>query len=824
MIRIVELLINNEDYSDYATIPLQTQDTLDESLDIAYIELKGIDKEVPFLPFSDVYLKTIDDKNNIKEHYMFIESDEPTEIISHKVYDHNVLLIEQTKWTERFFAEKSITNPLVHNYYEGRSSVYVTMNNTLFWFIPSGSYNVNFKGIESPILIDKTIKILRPYFLMKEISRQAEVNNTLVNIILTIVAPDGTKIIKEDGWASMPQEKYFDFTPNQLGEYKFYIDATSSTSINKSTGDFSVYVISETKAKDDYTIKDAFNLLLFTTETLRETEKPRFRLAEISEYIDKDEEYKKRVEKILNLKSPDFAFGKMSLFEALKTIGDYGHFMPRVKNKVIFLDLYGMDNKAVDTELENYCSYTSNQSTNNFCSKLDSQIDNLVNLDSNEQGSVVTPLNDAYKTLRSQTGEVVITDTNIIIPTEDAIEKIVKLELGLLKGNIEVGDITPYVYEQAEYDALSSYSDDYPNSRMYALKYTQGSKNITGLSFKREKVGLLAFESSAIKNIIFRKLNRDINWWNSFWNTDDIFKIQYRLTYIPNTSTRVTQSKAYKGDIHKTTAIAYNQGASKVSSNAYGENLKGQVLKLGNIEKQKLYILPTLDLVPKCGLKFDDDYYISVVKCEYYPNFIKCELGLSKDYNNKNAYIEVNSQLRYYEVSEKSALNIYKIFEDYCEIGYDNQSDNLSLITNNGINKFANSFNYGYQDTNITMVKAKSLDKNNISLGEFAMPITSLGIGNSILLSYHYEDNYSAGNSAHYQGEQRIQQMQSYVDIYGEVEKLSLKYGKNTTIVNDFDSSINTADKLPLATEISNMEIILFKIFIFFILSVITCM
>ena len=108
-------------------------------------------------------------------------------------------------------------------------------------------------------------------------------------------------------------------------------------------------------------------------------------------------------------------------------------------------------------------------------------------------------------------------------------------------------------------------------------------------------------------------------------NGEDVFKLQYRLTYIPTTSARVVQSKAYKEDIKKSISIAYNQSASKLSSRAYGENLKGAIAKMGNVEKLKMYIFPTVDLVPKCGQLFDEDYYISTVRTEYYPNFIKCE-------------------------------------------------------------------------------------------------------------------------------------------------------------------------------------------------------
>ena len=80
MIKLSRLLINGEDYIDYAVWTLQGQDTIDESLDMQYIELKATPFENPFKPFSDVLIELQDNKNTISKN-MFIESDTVTEVI-----------------------------------------------------------------------------------------------------------------------------------------------------------------------------------------------------------------------------------------------------------------------------------------------------------------------------------------------------------------------------------------------------------------------------------------------------------------------------------------------------------------------------------------------------------------------------------------------------------------------------------------------------------------------------------------------------------------------------------------------------------------------
>lgn len=806
MIEILEFKIDNVDYLENVTTPLQVQETLDESLDVLYIELKGINKELPFKPFADVYIK-ISDGINTKEQYLLIESDSVTKIVSRETFNHNLLLIEETKWLERFFVEKTITQPLVRDYLTGASQVTINVDRVLDNQVKESKL-VFVNNIFSPIKVGE-VKFARPYYIRKDIEKQTDwaFNWDFLDVIfarLKITSPSGEVTEISDKVAFTPESRTFEYTAKEEGEYTFEFTTTSSIMTGVFKSKFSSLAIKEAKIKNDYTIRDVINILFETAETLRESEEPLFSIADIEEY-EESEQYKERVEEILSLKSPEFAFGKMSLYEALKMIGDYAHFLPRLKQRKLYLDLLG-GNEFSNSDLEDYYSYTLTQTTNDFCTKLDSQVNNFVNLDNEEEGSVITPFNDGYRTLRAESGQVKLTDQNIIIPTEFGIEKIIKLEIGYLKNDVYVGDITPYVYEDAEYSALSSYSDYYPYARMYALKYVQGERNITELSFERPNPISGSFEGIAIKNIIYRKINRPVNWFTNLFDGEDVFKLQYRLTYIPTTSARVTQSKAYKEDIKKSISIAYNQSASKLSSRAYGENLKGAIAKMGNVEKLKMYIFPTIDLVPKCGQLFDEDYYISTVRTEYYPNFIKCELGLSKDYNNKSAYVETNSQIRFYEVSEKIATDRYIIYEDYCEIGNDSDSDNLSLLTiGGGINIFSNAFISGYKATQVTMVKAEGFDEIGKSIKEVVLPVITLGVGNSMLFVFNYEDSFSAGSKAYYDASEKVQSMVKYVDDYGEIETLSLKYGINTNYVNNYNDAVLMGDSIPGTENVPKM-------------------
>lgn len=824
MITLTKLLIDNVDYSEYAVWTFQGQDTLNESLDLNYIELKGTDIENPFTPFLDVEIQ-IKDASGTTTINKFIESDTVTKIISNNTYNHNLLFIEETKWFERLFVEKTIRQPLIHNYGQLNSDIFVTaysLRESSDGSEDEHNASDNLDIMSSIMEVGKTYQIYNPVYLMNQIQNNLDINfyiqySTIIRdryVVINIYNPSNQIIYTSTKYYNIqvPDDK-FNFTPTEQGTYRFEllipkqeIDITGDSITANATFDISAIIQAE--PKDDYTIRDTINFLLDTCVTLRENETPIFSLAEPSDYTDVSNDYKERVEKILDAVSPEFTFNKMSLFEALKMVGDYAHFLPRLKDKKIYFDLLGrMDYADVDSLGEEYSSVSS-QSSNDFCNALDSQVNNLTNMDDELQGAVSTPDNLGYRTLRAETGTVQITDQNIIIPTEDNIEKIISLELGYLSDGTYVGDITPFVYENDEYQTLSSYGNTYPTSKMFALKYTQGQPNITELSFQRENPVSGSFESIAIKNIIFKKLNKSIDWWNSLWDNENTFKLQYRLVYTPSTNTKVTQFKANKDDIQdKPLYIAYNQSASKVSSNAYGENLKGTIAKLGNVEKTKMYILPTFDLIPKCGTLFDKDYYISVVKYEVYPNFIKCELGLSKNYNNKSAYVEINSQLEFFEYNRNIIIDRYVVYEEFCEVGTDNNdTDTNSMITNAGIDKFANSFVDNYSSTAVSCVKAQGYDADDNPLTEVVLPVISLGVGNSILLSYHYEDSVSAGNMAFDSGGTRYQNLVKYVDIYGELDSLKLQYGISTTQPTNYNDAVNRGDTIPYTDNFGNME------------------
>ena len=101
------IVIDGENYTKYFTFPFTVQNTLDESLDSAMIQLSNMKRKEPFKPFTDAELGT-DADGRID---MLVANDEVTEVFGRGLYNHQITLIEPTKLLERYvMSAKAFTN------------------------------------------------------------------------------------------------------------------------------------------------------------------------------------------------------------------------------------------------------------------------------------------------------------------------------------------------------------------------------------------------------------------------------------------------------------------------------------------------------------------------------------------------------------------------------------------------------------------------------------------------------------------------------------------------------------------------------------------
>lgn len=485
--------------------------------------------------------------------------------------------------------------------------------------------------------------------------------------------------------------------------------------------------------------------------------------------------------------APEYCFTRSTLYEVLMEIGGTKEVnaVPRLlwneqTNAFDTITFIKQGDSTDEYTLPSGVKLTGEEvdiNADEYCEEFDSYAENMVNTLDAQRGSIIEPANfidspDAYyKTCRSE--ELVITDNTSIIECDRGIYKPISLRAAY---DGKSADITPYLFEAAEYDNLTSYKGTYPYAKEFALRYAQGDNKITGLCLKAETVTELgkAFTNMAIYNILERVglLSKDTK--------PGICNISFRLTYIPINTARVKQRKAYTDWKGSGTQI-YNQGGNVVEADYYGNHLKYRLARIGNPIKKYTFRLQGSDRPPNIGQVFYDEedgelLYISQIDEEIGLTYTLITMWLTRNVNRLYNYTAINSRKRQYAIDEKMSVDRHINISENIYIG-DSIDERDTSITRWGINKFMIMFSYprvrNIQGVSTAIARGVTYvgkaGENAAALG-----VTSLAIGNSLYFGFRYKDNYSAGNqSIELESAKRLVRAVPYGDDNGMFNLLS---------------------------------------------------
>ena len=814
------IYINGINLTAFVVQPLKWGNLLDERLDEMFLSLRHCPFE-NFKPLTPVEIHfsnalvfgstTIDTQTDVKRYIVADDQNATENPNGSGLYNHDLYVIELTKLLECIAVDtNTITNDLGRTYTNNPQSVSGDLNivtvmgsaMTVFldqYFTPS-AYSIDSPAATGTFSFPSPATLFSTFYNQwKDYTGGASATSDYYSPLLSMfVYRNGRTIYSSswywaDGWnitdnflsgfnQTIDSGTYEILLRCELSffEWKSNISGGSfALTANKySTLQYNFVAVENQYPFKRWTITDVINRLCDIAEPIRQGETPRFQLnADQASLYD-------------NVLAPQFSFTKSTFRECLQQCGKIVHGEPRLDvltnsdgsfSYEISYDQYG------GTELSNisgkpYISKTVSQTIESYASQLDSSTDNIVNQLDKYAGVITDPYAGGYKTVRTETLYVRITDANMLIATQYPINSIEKVECGFISGNSSIGqnnDITPYVFESSIYNTqLSSYSSDYPYSKAYGLCYTQGQRNITGLNFKQEDPISDVFKNYAIINILSAVTNQSVT---DLTQNLDYALLAFRVTYTPFYNSRVGQTKVNYGDYPYAAALIYNQQANIVEASYYGENLKGTIARVGNMEKSITYNLARLSDIPKAGMLYDEDYYISAVSVEFLPTYIKCTIGLSKDFNRLSQYIGISSVKRFYEVSQGQAQERNTLWKEYIVVGDQITADTDCYTGRYMLDQIANAFDQsdgasaGFAP--ITNVVAWGTTYGGSELPAVTLPVISSAFGNSIAFSWTYEDNYSAGAVASYQsggtgGQQTdgyFQDNYQYTDYYGRM-------------------------------------------------------
>ncbi len=776
-----------------AVFPFTTGELLDERLDEATVIFFSSQKSYkPLTEFKAVF-------SDGDPEYFILANDNSAEMPSGSGrYRHEVYLIERTKLLEGYLCPSiTFTNEKKRDYsipYGNRiyGKDIIEWDGTNDEYLPD-EYAFDFVCSVPIAVLSGTIFLPKPKIICEELARwfngiQEEPNyeaseTTILNEI------EYTQAIYNDNpiakWDETPQiESNEDFEIVYWCCFKFRGNFDPHVYILK----FQIQIAESISPLKPYTITDCVIRILELASPLFANESPKFTIdgATYTNGVLNAYTSGSQAEKYDKIIAPEFTMTQATLREQLKVIGAYIHAEPWLdKNNVVhFLDI----GDQTTVTMGDYISNTLRTDINSYCTEIRSNAQNLVNSLGFAKGVVVEPGNGLYRSLRSETMYVRINEENGIVKTDLPIYAVENVVCGVVNYNrtgwtYEPRDITKYIFEATEYGAnLSSFGGAYPVSKSYALYYTIGQKGLHGLFYQPpdEKstanyspwtiVNILATEYNISSQVVYNELTSG----TALGNGPGPARLVFQITYKPIAPGFVSHGKQYyiSGDTPYTQI--YNQNENLIETQYFGENMKGVAARLGNVEMQKTYMLSLRSQIPKVGMMLEG-YSISAVNTEYMSNFIKCTLGLSKDYNRISEYVGVSSVKRMYEISERQATNRDILLKESIVITSDpTMQDDVNIYFKRK-KGFLDAFTFNEGESykvGYSLFYGYTKSGNNLNK-PVLLPIIGRAFGNTVHFALKFKDNYSAGDRSEYISEGEItgywQNDVPYTNYFGRI-------------------------------------------------------
>lgn len=484
--------------------------------------------------------------------------------------------------------------------------------------------------------------------------------------------------------------------------------------------------------------------------------------------------------------APEYMFTRATLYEVLLEIGTTNNIgaIPKLlwdwdtnTPSIISFTLTGTDEVyTLPEDATGYLTLNHSVDAESYCGAIESYVENMVNTVLDGQGTVVEPSRNGYQTMRAPDGEFYTDDNIAQLNMQFPVYEINKLEQGRVSSNSDkVGDITGYAFENAEYATLNSYRGNFPDSKQYAVKYTQGSNVIDGFTLKAEAAKILGIDQSEFAAVAIAK-NQNAG------NADGgIANFAYRVNYSPIVGARVRQYKPYRNTHPRNNILYYNQSANTVESSYMGNNMKYYLARIGNDLYVVTYKYKHWSSLPKIGQVFNNMYIAQVnVLCEQ--DFNVATLYITPNFNRLNQNVGINSTRRQYEVSERQSVKRDINKSEFIIIARGTRTSEAPSMQWISIYSFYKMFTPGaYGKVRNAIVQGfEKGDADGMGPAVQAPILRStvgLSFGNSLLFKWQFKDNYGAGQQA-FRSEiaKKLVKDAPYGNYYGRFYWLKMAY------------------------------------------------
>lgn len=653
--------------------------TLDDTLDSGKIVLPFSTAEPIVKPFSRVRITINEDGTQVDCIDALCSNAQRTAKarVGVKTYEHTIELVELTKRLEREVCDTmTVTNYLGHTYSSNLQQIVAsyTLTGAGGEYMTRTSQNVLTPYVNGAQFTPPRITDLYNH------TNPVGVMMSWGDCTISVIFPDGST-------TSIPTNQTAPITLSQDGTYTIEYDGflNGTTIVGGQTQEYAynlsyqIGAYSSIPSSANWTITDVVNRILSAGVTRREGAATTSIITGQTTAHGDPQKYvfdSQQAEQYASVQSPEFFFTRGTMWDALSTVGGFIHAIPRLVDEnrpdgklTLRFDILGASEQYAGTLPPSQFDEKTVLG-DEYCGAIDSTAENLLNSTDILQGAVTEPSATGWRAVNTGDGGVAISPADgLEIISNQPFNQSTQV---LCLWNNKEYDLTPYVFERAEYDTLSAYGGTYPYAKDYALCYTQGQNNITGLTFVRETTTTGTFDLQySIVNIL-QSLGADIS------TSDDLTQLQFRITYVPYVTTRIVQHKPYLTHPVGNTLI-FNQGGNTVECEYYGEHLRGVIARIGNVAWTRTFKFASYADIPKIGQKIGK-YYVARVDCSYELLFIKATVVAVENFNKLAEFTGVDSNYRLFDVSEKQSVDRYINYGESCVVSLGSNIEPYSEI------------------------------------------------------------------------------------------------------------------------------------------------
>jgi len=502
--------------------------------------------------------------------------------------------------------------------------------------------------------------------------------------------------------------------------------------------------------------------------------------------------------------------------------------IPIVRNQTLsYIDLT-TTNKAITS----YNYLQRSQSSEDYASELKMNLQNSMQNESDIDTSTYATKNEVFTCDSSY-----LTSQNFYLKTDSKILKINHLYMYFYiresNGDVKLKQIDlcnfegeNFVKESKEYQVLEvdwQYStigfdkkkSYYANKQNYCLNYSRGSNIINGFNDTTASI-FGSLWSKTTFEILYRLASGTDDYYNVFNTTSNKYNVvSFQIVYETLEDCVFSVSKSKKVNPKETMD---NQTSAWVNAYSQGQLEQQKVNRIGN----QITMFNQRVSNPTNAIEigdYKDDVIIYQTQYQIHSDHIEINAFGVKNFILKDYYTGINSKVRTWVNAQEEAQIRHDLKKFYCEFSKQRKSEYIENGDADNLSKYLLTPIFDGDISSIKYVAIKTTEESNTEHGWYSIDLTKRLVGNSIIFTCGFVDNYLVGKSYNLNRDSyslasgklptflsniggMALENEKYVDYIGQFKTIDMYFAEDMTGLAD-----TYGTNPPLDTTLTNQQI-----------------